>query len=142
MKKLFVSDPIYPEKALAVVRIVVGLLLIYHGLEVFDRDTMQSYLTWDTFKGGAGEFLVYLGKSSEFISGILITVGFFTRLGGLIAAGTMCYITFFVGSGRFWYEDQHPFMFVLFAVLFFFTGPGAWSLDQWLAQANKRTRQK
>jgi putative oxidoreductase len=34
-----------------------------------------------------------------------------------------------VGHGRFWYEDQHPFLFALFGVLFFFTGPGAWSLD-------------
>lgn len=132
MKKLFSSVPIYPDKGLAIVRIAVGLLLAYHGFEVFDRETMQSYLTWDDFKGGAGEFLVYLGKSSEFISGILLTLGIFTRLGGLLAAGTLSYITFFVGNGRFWYEDQHPFMFVLFGVLFFFTGPGAWSLDKWI----------
>ncbi|MBN8575850.1 MAG: DoxX family protein [Cyclobacteriaceae bacterium] len=129
MKKLFKSTPIYPDKALAIIRIAVGLLLAYHGMEVFDRATMQSYLTWDTFKSGAGEFLVYLGKSSEFISGVLLTLGLFTRLGGLIAAGTLGYITFFVGEGRFWYQDQHPFMFVLFGVLFFFTGPGAWSVD-------------
>ena len=129
MKKLFSSTPIYPDKAIAIIRIAVGLLMAYHGLEVFNRETMQSYLTWENFNGGAGEFLVYLGKASEFISGVLLTLGLFTRLGGLIAAGTLAYITFFVGHGRFWYEDQHPFMFVLFGVLFFFTGPGAWSVD-------------
>ena len=118
MKKLFSSAPIYPDKALGGIRIVVGLLLAYHGFEVFDRETMQSYLTWDSFKSGKGEFLVYLGKASEFISGVLLTVGLFTRLGALIAVGTLGYITFFVGNGRFWYEDQHPFMFVLFGVLF------------------------
>lgn len=129
MKKLLSSTPIYPDKALGFIRISVGLLMAYHGLEVFDRETMQSYLTWENFNGGAGEFLVYLGKSSEFVSGVLLTLGLFTRLGGLIAAGTLGYITFFVGHGRFWYEDQHPFMFVLFGVLLFFTGPGAWSVD-------------
>lgn len=129
MKKLFSSTPIYPDKAIAIIRIAVGLLMAYHGLEVFDRETMHSYLTWENFNGSAGEFLVYLGKASEFISGVLLTLGLFTRLGGLIAAGTLAYITFFVGHGRFWYEDQHPFMFVLFGVLFFFTGPGAWSVD-------------
>jgi putative oxidoreductase len=41
----------------------------------------------------------------------------------------MAYITFKIGHGKFWYEDQHPFMFVLFGLLFFFTGPGKWSLD-------------
>jgi putative oxidoreductase len=137
MKKLFSSTPIYPDKALAIIRIVVGLLMAYHGLEIFDRETMQSYLTWENFNGGTGEFLVYLGKASEFISGVLLTLGLFTRLGGLIAAGTLAYITFFVGHGRFWYEDQHPFMFVLFGVLFFFTGPGAWSLDKWLNRTGK-----
>jgi putative oxidoreductase len=137
MKKLFSSTPIYPDKGLALIRIAVGLLMAYHGVEVFDRTTMESYLTWDTFKSGTGEFLVYLGKSSEFISGVLLTLGFFTRLGALIAVGTLSYITFIVGNGRFWYEDQHPFMFVLFGLLFFFTGPGAWSLDK----LRKRTEQ-
>jgi putative oxidoreductase len=137
MKKLFSSAPIYPEKGIALIRIAVGLLLAYHGFEVFDRSTMQSYLTWDSFKSGAGEFLVYLGKSSEFISGVLLTLGIFTRLGALLAAGTLGYITFFVGNGRFWYQDQHPFMFVLFGLLFFFTGPGAWSLDKWFNRTKK-----
>ena len=73
--------------------------------------------------------MVYLGKSSELIAGIFLTLGLLTRVGAIILLGTMLYITFFVGQGRFWYQDQHPFMFVLFAVLFFFTGPGAWSLD-------------
>jgi putative oxidoreductase len=55
--------------------------------------------------------------------------GFLTRAGALIAMGTLSYVTFFVGHGRFWYEDQHPFMFVLFGLMFIFTGPGAWSVD-------------
>jgi putative oxidoreductase len=40
------------------------------------------------------------------------------------------YITFIVGGGKFWYEDQHPFMFALFGLLFLFTGPGAFNLDE------------
>jgi uncharacterized membrane protein YphA (DoxX/SURF4 family) len=34
-----------------------------------------------------------------------------------------------VGDGKIWYEDQHPFLFVLLAAVFFFTGPGKWSID-------------
>ncbi|WP_373549454.1 hypothetical protein [Haliscomenobacter sp.] len=63
------------------------------------------------------------------MAGILLTLGLLTRVGALICIGTLAYITFFVGHGKFWYEDQHPFMFVLFGVLFFFMGPGKWSLD-------------
>jgi putative oxidoreductase len=129
MIELFTSKPFIPDKALAAIRIVVGLLMVYHGKEVFDTQLMQTYMDWDMFKNKTGTFLVYMGKSSEFIAGILLTLGLWTRVGAVILIGTMLYITFFVGHGRFWYEDQHPFMFVLMGVLFFFLGPGAWSID-------------
>jgi uncharacterized membrane protein YphA (DoxX/SURF4 family) len=48
----------------------------------------------------------------------------------------MLYITFVVGGGKIWYEDQYPFLFVLLAMVFFFTGPGKWSIDSSLF--NKR----
>jgi putative oxidoreductase len=35
-----------------------------------------------------------------------------------------------VGAGKFYYEDQHPFIFALLALVFFFTGPVQWSLDK------------
>jgi len=132
MKTLLSPDPIRLNQALATVRIIVGLLLVYHGQEVFDPALMQTYMTWDTFKGDTAAFMVYAGKSSEFIAGILLTLGLLTRMGALLAAGTLAYVTFFVGHGRFWYEDQHPFMFVLFGLLYFFTGPGTWSLDEYV----------
>lgn len=86
-------------------------------------------MTWDTFDKSNARLLVYLGKSSELIAGISLLLGLFTRIGALITVGTLSYITFFIGHGKFWYEDQHPFMFVLFGLLFLFTGPGAWSMD-------------
>lgn len=130
MKRLFSPSPIALDNGLAVVRIAVGLLLIYHGQEVFRPEIMKTYMDWETFNSPAGKSMVYVGKSSELIAGIGLTLGLFTRLASLLAMGTFSYITFFVGNGRFWYEDQHPFLFVLFGLLFFFTGPGAWSVDR------------
>ncbi|MBA4054899.1 MAG: DoxX family protein [Marivirga sp.] len=129
MSKFFSSSPIWSSNGIAVVRIVLGALMIYHGQEVFNPELMNTYLEWDTFKSPEGKLMVYAGKSSEFIAGISLFFGLFTRLGALLLMGTLSYITFFVGHGRFWYEDQHPFMFVLFGLLFLFTGPGSWSLD-------------
>ncbi|NJO03999.1 MAG: DoxX family protein [Bacteroidia bacterium] len=129
MKILLNNTPLGPGRGLALVRIIVGLLLVYHGQEVFQPRLMQSYLDWDAFKGPYASLMVYTGKSAELVSGLLLLLGLFTRLGALICIITLGYITFFVGQGRFWYEDQHPFMFVLFGLLYFFTGPGAWSLD-------------
>ena len=104
--------------------------MIYHGQEIFNSELMQGYIKWDVFQNKAATLMVYAGKASELIAGLLLTLGLLTRLGGVLLTGTMLYITFFVGHGRFWYEDQHPFMFVLFGVLFTFLGPGAWSLDK------------
>ena len=71
-------------------------------------------------------------KGSEFVAGVLLLLGLFTRLACLITIATFAYIVFFVGNGKFWMDDQHPFMFVLFGLLFFFTGSGAVSLDAML----------
>ncbi len=130
MNNFFSTSPIWQKKGIALVRIIIGALLIYHGQEVFNTELMNGYLTWDNFKGSTGKLMVYAGKSSELVAGISLFLGLFTRLGALLLMGTLSYITFFVGHGKFWYEDQHPFMFVLFGLLFNFTGPGAWSLDE------------
>lgn len=129
MNSFFSSTPIALTQGIALVRIIVGALVVYHGQEVFNPELMNGYMTWDTFDKSNARLLVYLGKSSELIAGIFLLLGLFTRIGALITIGTLSYITFFIGHGRFWYEDQHPFMFVLFGLLFLFTGPGAWSID-------------
>ena len=134
---LFSDTPLALRNGIALVRIVVGLLMLYHGLEVFDRNQMHEYATWETFGGPSGFFMVYVGKSAEFLAGLLLTLGLATRIASLLLIGSLGYITFFVGNGRFWYEDQHPFLFVLFGVLFLLTGPGSWSLDGKLSPAGK-----
>jgi uncharacterized membrane protein YphA (DoxX/SURF4 family) len=114
----------------AIIRIVTGLFMVYHGFEIFDAKLMNDYAQWDMFKDlPMGLVLVYLGKGAEFVAGILLTLGLFTRLASIIIAVTMLSITFFVGHGKFWYEDQHPFLFVLLALVFFFNGARTLSLD-------------
>lgn len=130
MKKFFSAESLLPNSGLTFIRIFVGLLLVYHGWEVFDPDKIKEYTTWDVFKESASpSFMVYLGKGAELVAGMLLTVGLLTRVACVIIIGTMLYITFFVGHGKFWYEDQHPFLFVLLALVFFFTGAGKWSVD-------------
>lgn len=135
---IFSTKGIFQESGLALIRVVTGLLLTYHGWEVFDTAQMDQYATWDTFKESSSPlFMVYLGKGSELVAGLMLTFGFLTRIGCLITICALLYITFFIGHGKFWYEDQHPFLFVLLGLVFFFTGSGPWSLD---ALLEKRRR--
>lgn len=121
---------------LFLVRVLTGLFLVYHGREIFDPATMKGYTEWDQFKNPSGSLLIYVGKVAELAGGFLLTLGLFTRLAAVLVAGTMLYISLFVGHGKVWYEDQHPFLFVLLALVFLFTGPGTWSLDHKLFGKN------
>lgn len=129
MNRFFSASPIFLSEGIAIVRIIIGAMMVYHGKEIFQPELMKSYTEWDTFKAQGGLTLVYFGKSTEFVAGILLLLGLFTRVGAILLIGTLSYVTFVIGHGKFWYEDQHPFMFVMFGLLFLFTGPGAWSLD-------------
>jgi len=130
MNKFLSPLPLWQDAGLALIRIVVGSFVIYHGWEIFSTDKINGYLEWDLFKTSSGKTLVYTGKAAELIAGIFLFFGLFTRLAALILIGTMACISFFVGHGKIWYEDQYPFLFVLLGLVFFFMGPGAFSLDK------------
>lgn len=130
MNKLFSTNPFFLMGGLAIIRIIIGCFLVYHGSEVFDKNKMNEYAAWDVFKNSFSPSLVaYLGKAAELIAGLLLLPGLFTRIASLIIIATFVYIPFFVGGGKIWYEDQYPFLFALFGCVFFFAGPGKWSLD-------------
>jgi putative oxidoreductase len=131
LRKLTSPTPLAYSTGLAFLRIMTGLLMAYHGLEIFDRSAMVVYLEWDLFKKmPAAEFMLYLGKGLEFFTGVFLAIGFLTRIAALFMAINMLFICFFIGNGRFYYEDQHPFLFALLAIVFFFAGPVKWSVDQ------------
>jgi putative oxidoreductase len=127
MNRFLSSLPVSQDAGLALVRIVTGYFMIYHGSEIFDAETMKSY---DWVKTSPS--MVYLGKAAELLAGLLLLPGMFTRVGALIMIGTLGYIAFFVGKGKVWYDDQHPFMFVLLGILFLFLGGGRYSVDHLL----------
>ena len=127
----FFPQPLWQNNGLAILRIVTGLLMAYHGQEIFDSNKMAEYAKWDVVKTlPAPLLMVYIGKSLEFFSGMLLTLGLFTRPAALFMALNMLFICFRIGNGKFYYEDQHSFIFAMLALVFFFTGPVKWSIDQ------------
>ena len=121
----------WQQTGLAIIRILTGLLMAYHGLEIFDTAKIAEYTGWEVVqKLPAPRLMVYIGKGIELITGILFIIGLFTRPAALFMAINMLFICFYIGHGKFYYEDQHPFIFALLALVFFFTGPIKWSMDQ------------
>jgi uncharacterized membrane protein YphA (DoxX/SURF4 family) len=143
MNKFFSSSPFWQNTGLAVVRITLGLFLVYHGWEIFVTAKMNEYMGWDIFKKSSFmPVMVYMGKAAELVSGIMFITGFVTRIASLILICTMLYITFIVGNGKIWYEDQYPFLFVLLGLVFFFTGAGKLSIDNYLFNTNHGKKYK
>lgn len=130
MPTLFSSEPLWQKSGLVLLRIITGLLMAYHGLEVFKPEVIKGYTEWDIIKKLPSPlFMVYLGKGLELVTGVFLTIGLFTRLSALFMCIDMLFICFKVGGGKFYYGDQHPFLFAMLALVFFFTGPVKWGLD-------------
>lgn len=139
MNAFFSPQPYAQQNGIAFLRVLVGLMLVYHGWEVFDKTTMDGYAKWDSFRSFFSPALLpYAGKAGELLAGILLTAGLFTRLACLLIIAIFVYITFFVGHGKFWYEDQHPFMFVVAGLIFLFTGPGNFCMDNLICHRSKK----
>ena len=131
MAGIFQSRPLWPHYGLAIARIITGALMAYHGYEIFDKEVMNGYFSWDAFSiFPSPKIAVYAGKALELVAGLLLMAGLWTRFASLVLIILMRYICFFVSKGRFWYEDQHPFLFVVLGWIFLTAGPGAWSADR------------
>lgn len=139
--RFFSPSPLWLYHGIAFLRIVAGGLMVYHGWEVFSPDKMQEYASWDVIKTLPSALtMVYVGKALELITGICFVLGLFTRPSALFMAATMLFICFRVGNGKFYYEDQHPFIFAMLAMVFFFTGPGSLALDNKLFRKHTKTQ--
>ncbi|MEJ0104224.1 MAG: DoxX family protein [Bacteroidota bacterium] len=130
LKRFFSPAPLWQETGLTLIRILTGLFMIYHGSEVFDKPKMVDYAKWLTdLHFPSPLFLGYLGKAIELVAGIFLVTGFLTRLAIIPLIATMLIISFGMGKGKIFMDDQHPFLFVLLFLVLFFTGPGKFSLD-------------
>jgi len=140
IKRFLSPSPLWQQTGITFIRIIVGLFITYHGLEVFDKQKMTDYAKWLTdLHFPSPLFMAYLGKGIEFVAGLLFLLGLFTRIAIIPLIITMLIITFGMGKGKIYMDDQHPFLFVLLFLVIFFTGPGNFSLDHILFQKKDNT---
>ena len=122
----------HADKIYAVMRIIVGLMFMAHGL--------QKIFGW--FGGvpeGAPAFIVYGAGAIELVTGALIAMGLFTAPAAFLASGTMA-AAFFMGHVMSPQNPTHNILpivnkgelAVVYCWLFLFVaayGSGIWSVD-------------
>lgn len=133
IKQFFSPRGLWQNQGLGLIRILVGVFLIYHGSDIMDKNKMNDAAKWLTdLHFPFPSLMAYLGKGSELAGGIGLFLGLFTRLMVIPVMITMITICFGMGHGKIFSDDQHPFLFVLLSLVFFFSGPGKWSMDELL----------
>jgi len=140
MHRFFTAAPLAESWGIALVRIITGALLVFHGWECFDATKMTMYTGWFTDRHYANPAAwAYAGKIAELLAGIGFVLGLFTRVAALGSIAAFAGIIFLLGDkGKILEGDQHPFLFILLSLVFLFTGPGALSLDGFLFKHKKK----
>lgn len=115
--------------ALALLRIVSGLIFLEHGTQKFfgfpAGEMAGSGLAFDS----AGAFAGII----EIVAGALIAIGLFTRPAAFIASGTMAIAYWHVHAPHSFFPVNNggdaAILFCFIFLYIFFAGPGAWSAD-------------
>jgi len=116
----------YRPQLLALLRIVVGLLFLEHATQKFFAFPVP-------FPVQPIPTLLLAGGAIELITGVLITLGLFTRLAAFVASGEMAFAYFYVHLPQgFWPVVNKGEGAILFCFIFLYfaaAGAGAWSID-------------
>ncbi|HLO21344.1 MAG TPA: DoxX family protein [Sphingomicrobium sp.] len=116
----------WQPQLLAILRIVTGLLFLEHGMSKFFSIPVP-------FQVHPLPPLLLAAGVIEFVAGILVTVGLFTRIAAFVASGEMAiayWMRHFPKSP--WPVANMGEAAILFCFVFLYlaaAGPGAWSID-------------
>jgi putative oxidoreductase len=121
----------WQPRMLSVLRIVVGLLFLQHGLNKLfgfppGAAPHHPYVLLSLVPGLAGIL--------ETVGGILIVLGLFTRPAGFILSGEMAFAYFMAHAPHGFFPLQNrgeaPVFYCFVFLYLFVAGGGAWSLDR------------
>jgi len=117
------------DLGLLVLRLWFGLeMALMHGLPKLIKIINGDMGFADPLGIGMGLSLV-LATFGEFICGLLIAAGFFTRLSCIPFIITMLVAGFITHGDDGWGKMALPMMYVVAGVVLLITGPGRYSLD-------------
>src|SRR3954449_11593909 len=116
----------YAPRALAILRIITGLLFLEHA-------TQKFFAFPAPFPVHPLPPMLIAAGAIELVAGILITLGLLTRLAAFIASGEMA-LAYFIRHfpEGFWPVVNKGEAAILFCFVFLYlaaAGPGAWSVD-------------
>jgi putative oxidoreductase len=134
MKRLLSSQPLAMDAGILFVRLILGGLFIWHGLDAITH--YQQYLAYSLQinpKGTIGlgaEFEFPLVVYSQFICGILLVLGLFTRLSVIPIFIMMTIAVFIAHKADDFTMKEKAVCYMLLCIPVFIFGGGRYSADR------------
>lgn len=117
------------DLGLLILRLWFGLeMAIVHGWPKLTKVFAGDFTFADPIGVGPTISLI-LAALAEFVCGLLIAAGFFTRVALIPYLITMLVAAFIVHGGDPWNKMVNPLMYAVAAIVLLTTGPGKYSLD-------------
>ena len=121
---------VWAPRLLSLVRILLGLLYLQHGLSKYFGFPAAAPQNFQIFS------LIGLAGAIEIVGGLMLALGVYTRWAAFIMSGEMA-VAFFIVRNRLSTSlfpmvngGQLEAVYSLFFFMFFLVGGGAWSLDR------------
>lgn len=134
MNKLLFGPAALWADSIAFLRIWCGVIFIRYGLTLLNPASMSDFAT--TFQPAHIPFpyvAAYLCKTTEFIGGILLVLGFLRRPAALLIAIDMTVATFVFHKGLLLRNGMTTFILLLCCLTIALLGPDRLSLDRVVA---------
>ena len=125
----------------------VGLLILRlsAGVTMFGAHGLSKLLSFserlDTFAdpiGFGAPLSLTLAVFAEAVCSLLLAAGLFTRLAAVPLLITMLVAALIVHGDDPWNKKELPLLYAASYAALLLTGPGRWSLDQWIARRRGR----
>lgn len=131
MKKILSIQPFSTDLGILLLRLLLGGLFAWHGYDALNH--YKLYLSMSKSTIGLGANLEFnLVVFSHFLCGILVAVGFLTRLAVIPLFITMTIAFFIAHKGQPFMLKELPFVYWLLCLPVFVLGSGRFSVDRWL----------
>ncbi len=127
---------------MTIIRICTGIGFIIQGINVFSSGYMDGHIAIfeNMHELPVPGFLAYLSKGGEFLAGVLLVLGLFTRPAALFILFNMLVATFYALGGDILgtenYQEQLSWVYAIIAFAIFLDGPSAYSLDEKMSKKN------
>jgi putative oxidoreductase len=130
----------WSERMLSVLRIIIGLLYMEHGLaKILDFPHQPNHALYALLTLNPG-----LQGLLELVGGLLLALGLFTRTVAFVLAGNMAVAYFMAHAPRGFFPllngGELAIVYCFVFLYFCLAGGGAWSLDQFRHEAARAPR--